>query len=129
MDSVLFLMTVPLWEQVGAGRFRLALVCFALAGLCVLISGAIHLFVESRRRLGVIVSSLGLLVGLIPLTLAWQVRDVAFQPVVDASGSAQAPSLVEALLVPFLPVLFNAALLMAHRVAKAGATRGEPDSV
>jgi hypothetical protein len=123
MNSLLFLLTVPLWEQIGAGRFRLALVCFALAGLCGLVSGAIHLFMESRRRLGAMLSSVGLVLGLIPLTLAWQVRDVVFQPVADASGAAQAPSLVEALLVPLLPVLFNAALLLAHRATPSAEAR------
>ncbi len=116
-------LAVPLWEQVGSGRFRIVLLCFALAGLCALISGAIHLFVESRRRLGAIISSLGLVLGLIPLTLAWQVRQVVFQPVVEAPGAAQSPSLVEALLVPFLPVLFNAALLVAHRSALAAQSK------
>lgn len=111
------LLTSPLWEQIGAGRFSLALACFTLAGLCALVSGGIHLFLERRRRLGAAVSAVGLGLALVQFAIAWQVRGVDFQPPADAAGSGRAPSLVEALLVPFLPVVFNAALLIAHRRA------------
>lgn len=117
MTFVTFLLAAPLWEQIGAGRYSLALACFALAGLCALLSGGIHLFLEKRRRLGTAAAAMGLALALIPLTTAWQVRGVDFQPAVDSAGMARAPSWVEALLVPFLPVLFNAALLLAHRSA------------
>jgi hypothetical protein len=112
-----FLLASPLWEQIGTGRYSLALGCFTLAGLCVLISGGIHLFLESRRRLGAAISAVGLALALVQFAIAWQVRGVDFQPAVDAMGKVGPPSWVEALLVPFLPVIFNAGLLLAHRRA------------
>ncbi len=114
--DLVFLATVSASEEIGPLFFKLAIFSFAISGLCVLLSGGLRLFAERRHRLGMGISALGLLLSLVSFTFAWYVRHIDFQPAAG-DGTQASPSLIEALLVPFMPVLLNAGLLLAHRKA------------
>lgn len=115
-SDLFFLATASASEEIGPSFFKLAMFSFAISGLCVLLSGGLKLFAERRYRLGMGISALGLLLSLISFSFAWYVRHIDFQPTVG-EGTQASPSLIEALLVPFMPVLLNAGLLLAHRNA------------
>ena len=115
MSSVtLFLATAAASEELSPVPFKLAAACFILAGLCVLISGGLKLFLEHKHRLGAGIAAVGVVLALVEFSFAWYVRHIDFQPV-TAEGTPTSPTLLKALFVPFMPLLLNAALLLAHR--------------
>jgi hypothetical protein len=93
--------------------FYISSFCFALSGLCVLISGGIKLFAEQKHRLGLSVALFGFVLGLVEFSFAWQYRGIDLAPMADP-GSTGSPSLMKSLFVPFVPVLMNGLLLLAH---------------
>lgn len=93
--------------------FYVSAACFAISGLCVLIGGGLKLFAEQKHRLGFSVALLGLVLGLVEFSFAWQYRGIDLAPMADP-GSTGSPSLMKSLFVPFVPVLMNGLLLIAH---------------
>lgn len=102
-------------EKVTPPFSQTAALCFALSGLCLLVSAGLKLFADHRHALGSVIAAAGLVLALVSFTFAWQVRHVDFQPTAGTSETAASPSPLKSLFVPFLPVLLNAALLFAHR--------------
>ena len=117
MNSVTFLLAATAAEAVSPAFSQAATFCFAFSGLCALIAAGLKLFAEHRHALGSLVAALGLMLALVQFTFAWQVRHVDFQPTAGAASGPDGPSPLKSLLVPFIPVLLNAALLLGHRRA------------
>lgn len=117
MSSVPFLLAATAAEAVNPAFAQAATFCFALSGLCALITAGVKLFAERRHALGSVVAALGLVLALVQFTFAWQVRHVDFQPSIGAVSATGSPSPLKSLMVPFIPVLLNGLLLLAHRKA------------
>ncbi|MES2598157.1 MAG: hypothetical protein V4662_22675 [Verrucomicrobiota bacterium] len=115
IGATLLLAAAAVVEKVSPPFSQTAAVCFAFSGLCLLVSAGLKLFAEHRHTLGSVIAAFGLVLALVSFSFAWQLRHVDFQPSAGTSETAGSPSPLESLLVPFVPVLLNAALLFAHR--------------
>jgi hypothetical protein len=116
MRIALLLATVSPSEEIGQPLFFIAAACFILAAGLALIAAGIHLFAPQKHKLGSIVALTGLVLALVEFAFAWQVRHIDFVPF-GISGAAPSPPLLKSLFVPFVPVLMNGLLLIAHRRA------------
>lgn len=93
--------------------FYVSAACFAISGFCVLIGGGLKLFAEQKHRLGLGIALIGFVLGLVEFGFAWGYRAIDLVPMADP-GSTGSPSLMKSLFVPFVPVLMNGLLLIAH---------------
>jgi hypothetical protein len=113
MSLLAIIATVSASDEINPAFHKLALFSFSVAGLCVLVAGGLKLFQERRHRLGAAVAALGLTLAVIEFSFAWYVRHIDFQPVAG-DGTPASPSILKSLFVPFMPLLLNGALLLAH---------------
>lgn len=110
------LLAVVTSEQTTHPLFYIAAACFILAAGLALIAAGIHLFAPQKNKLGGAIALTGLVLALVEFAFAWQVRHIDFVPF-GISGTAPSPPLLKSLFVPFVPVLMNGLLLIAHRRA------------
>lgn len=103
-------------EQTTHPLFFLAAASFILAAGLALIAAGLHLFAPQKHKLGSLVALIGLVLALAEFAFAWQVRHIDFVPI-GIDGTAPSPPLLKSLFVPFVPVLMNGLLLIAHRRA------------
>lgn len=127
MTTALFIATASASDAINPAFHKLALFSFTTAGLCVLVAGGLKLFQERRNRLGAAVAALGLALALVEFSFAWYVRHIDFQPVAG-DGTPASPSILKSLFVPFMPLLLNAALLLAHLRSRPGDEDTSPGS-
>ena len=118
MRLPLLLATMAPLEQTTHPLFYIAAACFILAAGLALIAAGIHLFAPQKHKLGSAIALTGLVLALAEFAFAWQVRHIDFVPF-GISGTAPSPPLLKSLFVPFVPVLMNGLLLIAHRRAAA----------
>ena len=116
MRHPLLLATMVPLEQTTHPLFYIAAACFILAAGLALIAAGIHLFAPQKHKLGSAIALTGLVLALAEFAFAWQVRHIDFVPF-GISGTAPSPPLLKSLFVPFVPVLMNGLLLIAHRRA------------
>ena len=116
MRIVLLLATVSPSEEITEPLFFAAAACFILAAGLALVAAGIHLFAPHKSKLGSIVALTGLVLALVEFAFAWHVRHIDFVPI-GIDGTPPSPPLLKALFVPFVPVLMNGLLLIAHRAA------------
>ena len=107
------LATVSPSEEIGESLFFVAAACFILAAGMALTAAGIHLFATQKSKLGCIVALTGLVIALVEFAFAWHVRHIDFVPI-GIDGTAPSPPLLKSLFVPFVPVLMNGLLLIAH---------------
>jgi hypothetical protein len=87
---------------------------FGLTGLCAVISGGLYLFVPSKHVLGWRVALMGFLFAILPAYTACYLYMNGFVPESMAAKGATKPQW-PGLMVPMLPLILNALLLLAHR--------------
>lgn len=93
--------------------FTVAQVAFVLSGGLALISAGLKLFADSKSRPGFWLALAGAIFGLVQFVLAVLVQTV--QATDPAPKMVGGPPLWLMLLVPALPLIINAALVLAHR--------------
>lgn len=116
MRLPLLLATVSPSDEIDEKLFFIAAACFILAAGLALIAAGLHLFAPQIHKLGSAIALTGLVLALAEFAFAWQVRHIDFVPF-GISGTAPSPPLLKSLFVPFVPVLMNGLLLIAHRRA------------
>ena len=87
---------------------------FGLTGLCAVISGGLYLFVPSKHLAGWRIALTGFLFALLPAYTACYLFSQGFVPESMIAKGATQPQL-PGLVVPLLPLILNALLLVAHR--------------
>jgi hypothetical protein len=118
MRLSLLLATVSPSDEIDQSLFFVAAACFILAAGLALIAAGLHLFAPQKNKLGSAVALTGLLLALVEFAFAWHVRHIDFVPI-GIDGTPPSPPLLKSLFVPFVPVLMNGLLLIAHRKAAA----------
>ena len=92
--------------------FLIAQICFALAGGLALIAAGLKLFAPDRSKVGFRLALAGALLGLLQFLFALFVQLAGEEE--SGPKIAEGPPLWFMLMVPALPLIINAALVVAH---------------